>query len=390
MHKNVRTILSIFLFFLTSTQSVNAASVPNPETQPEPYSGEVLCLPGAYLTTPQDCLPYGPSEYITGLAEKGIEYPLLPLNASKPDASLGLLEYEIAKINIFPPERAPIYPSLEAASSGGDPVSYLQSGELLYVAYTSRADVNGNAYVYTGSGGWMRASPASYISFQGLVFNQPPRTSFGWIVETTNPQIAPDYSAPEAGTTLTRESVVQIYDIVQSGSLEYYMVGLNQWVQRRYIRELDINTTPPEGVEGGRWIEINLYQQTMSVYENNQLVFATLIASGVDPYFTRPGLFQIYDKKPTETMSGAFAADLSDYYYLEAVPWTMYFDEARAIHGAYWRAWLGYPQSHGCVNMSIADSRWVYDWAQVGDWVYVWDPSGETPTDPDAYTQGGA
>ncbi len=58
----------------------------------------------------------------------------------------------------------------------------------------------------------------------------------------------------------------------------------------------------------------------MSVYENNQLVFATLIASGVDPYFTRPGLFQIYDKKPTETMSGAFAADLSDYYYLEQCP----------------------------------------------------------------------
>ena len=89
-------------------------------------------------------------------------------------------------------------------------------------------------------------------------------------------------------------------------------------------------------------------------------------------------------------MSGAFASDKSDFYYLADVPWTMYFDEARAIHGAYWRAWFGIPQSHGCVNLSIGDARWVYDWAQEGDYVYVWDPSGQTPTDPKFYTQGGA
>ena len=89
-------------------------------------------------------------------------------------------------------------------------------------------------------------------------------------------------------------------------------------------------------------------------------------------------------------MSGAFEADKSDYYYLEDVPWTMYFDQARAIHGAYWRAMFGYEQSHGCVNMSVGDAHWVYDWAKEGDWVFVHDPSGATPTDPKFYTNGGA
>ena len=51
---------------------------------------------------------------------------------------------------------------------------------------------------------------------------------------------------------------------------------------------------------------------------------------------------------------------------------------------------LGFPQSHGCVNLTVGDSRWIFDWAQEGDWVYVWDPSGKTPVDPNAYTQGGA
>ena len=66
-------------------------------------------------------------------------------------------------------------------------------------------------------------------------------------------------------------------------------------------------------------------------------------STGVDPFWTRPGIFQIYVKKPAETMSGATEADRSDYYYLEDVPWTMYFDEERALHGAYWHNMFGYP-----------------------------------------------
>ena len=89
-------------------------------------------------------------------------------------------------------------------------------------------------------------------------------------------------------------------------------------------------------------------------------------------------------------MSGAFEGDRSDFYYLEDVPWTIYYDEARALHGAYWRAKMGYPQSHGCVNLTPGDAHLLFNWANVGDWVYFWDPSGETPVDPEAYTQGGA
>lgn len=388
-HPLARAISLALLLFLLLPSS-NSAAAMQTGGDSEPYTGDPLCLPGAYLNDPQDCLPYGPSQYITELAQRGIQYPMLPLNGSKPDPSLGLLDYQIAKINVYPPERAPVYGSLDAAAGGGDPVNYLQAGHLLYVSYSSRADVNGNAYVFTATGGWMRASPASYISFQGLQFSEAPNTSFGWIVESTKPLAAPAYNAPEIDLTLPRETAVQIFDRVEADGTQYYMIGINRWVSRRYIRELVVNTTPPQGVESDRWIEINLHEQTLSVYDDYRLVFATLIASGVEPYYTRPGLFQIYEKKPTETMSGAFAGDLSDYYYLEDVPWTMYFDEARAIHGAYWRAWFGYEQSHGCVNMSVADSRWVYDWAEVGDWVYVWDPSGQTPTDPSLYTQGGA
>jgi lipoprotein-anchoring transpeptidase ErfK/SrfK len=126
------------------------------------------------------------------------------------------------------------------------------------------------------------------------------------------------------------------------------------------------------------------------VYENRQLVFATLVASGGEPFYTRPGLFKIYKKKPLETMSGAFEAGKTDYYYLEDVPWTMYFDQARALHGAYWRPWFGVAGTHGCVNLSLGDANWLFQWANEGDPVYVWDPSGQTPVDPSLYGEGGA
>jgi len=388
-------LLCLCTLFLTALSPFPSQDLLQAEegSENEPYAGESLCPPDSSTLTTQDCLPLGPNAVIRNLSENGITYPYLPLLYQKPDPALVEIPISLAKVNVFPPEQAPIYASLEDATSGANPVQLMPAGQLLYISYSQWVDFNGGHYLLRNQGGWMRASPlhpSAISAYQGLLFRQEPYTSFGWIVEQTRAVNAPDWNSTEVGDVLPREKVVQIFDVQELAGGKWYMIGLDQWVERRYIRQLTPQTTPPEGVTNGRWIEVNLYEQTLAVYENQQLIFATLIATGVDPYFTRPGLFQIYDKKPTETMSGAFAADLSDYYYLEDVPWTMYFDQARALHGAYWRAFFGYQQSHGCVNLSVGDAHWLYDWAQIGDWVYVWDPSGETPTDPAFYGSGGA
>ena len=59
----------------------------------------------------------------------------------------------------------------------------------------------------------------------------------------------------------------------------------------------------------------------------------------------------------------------------------MYYDGARALHGEYWHDSLGFKRSHGCVNMAPLDARWLFDWAATGTPVWVYDPSGQTPTD---------
>ncbi len=269
-----------------------------------------------------------------------------------------------------------------------------------YISYIDEQYVDGKRFYQVEYGEWMTANDiirlGSVPLFQGVQLSRTPKNAFGWVLSYLSPgpvetKRTPGYQNQDyTGHVLNNQDLVQVYGVEKVGEDEWYMVGPDEWLPDRVVARVLPNTTPPQGVPGDRWIEVNLYEQTLAVYDQGELVFATLIASGLEPFWTRPGLFQIYRKLDSGPMSGSFEADRSDAYYLEDVPWTMYYDDARALHGAYWRANLGFPQSHGCVNLTVGDSRWIFDWAQEGDWVYVWDPSGKTPVDPNAYTQGGA
>jgi len=58
-------------------------------------------------------------------------------------------------------------------------------------------------------------------------------------------------------------------------------------------------------------------------------------------------------------------------YDLANVPWTMFFYAGYAIHGTYWHNNFGHPMSHGCVNMTTTEAKWLYEWAPKGTLVVV-------------------
>lgn len=345
-----------------------------------------LCLPGM----PDDgtCLFYGPAQTVAEIKAAGFSYPPRELPAAPLSEELGEMPVFVAKINYPEDEPAPIYSSFDDAVAGINPIDQIARGTLRYISYVNWLDYNGKAYLQLANGGWIRASPAAYTDFQGLKFFDNPANDFGWIVDQTPIYDAPSFSAETTDDPLYREEIIQVYNTTEGEGVTWYQIAPDAWVNSMKARGISTNPSPPEGVDSDRWIEINLLQQTLSVYEDGQLVFATLIATGLEPFYTQPGVFQIYEKKPLETMQGAFEADRSDFYYLQDVPWTMYFDQARALHAAYWRTFFGYPQSHGCVNLSPGDANWLFQWAEEGDYVWVHDPSGRTPTDPDYYGPG--
>ncbi len=343
----------------------------------------MVCAPAVYVDPPEDCIALGPSLYLTGLARLGLSDTPAPLPAVKPDPALASLPFKYFHVITETP--------VSIVSSPGDATG----GQLLYkgfvyLSYKERVDTGHGIYYLTQSGGWVIGRGERYQEipgFQGLQFSSTPRTSFGWSFEDIPVKRAPGYNAADTGSRLAPFTVVQIYDTQSVNSADWNMIGLDQWVEARKVAQVVVNTTPPDGSNNApRWIDVNLAEQTLAVYDNDQLVFATVIASGQEPFWTRPGLFHIQQKKETETMRDN---DPSDFYYIEDVPWTMYFDGPRALHGAYWRTRFGYAQSHGCVNLSVGDAHWLFDWAHEGDWVYVHDPTGQTPTDPSFY-HGGA
>lgn len=359
---------------------------------------KVLCLPDSYLNIMTDCSPGGSSAYLTDLAENNISLPILPLPGAQPDFNLTYANVSYGQVRT---ENAPVYGSLEDAQKGKKENAIQRiNASFSYVSYNDEAVIDGARFYMVAQGAWMTANDIIRVTaprFQGLTFTETPRLTFGWVLTylSQTPQVETKRTpgnerADYTGNLLNNHEIVWVYDTKNINGVDWYLVGPNEWVHQNVIARVIPNPTPPSGINGERWIEINLFDQTIAVYENKKLVFASLVASGLDPFWTRPGLFQIYEMLESTPMRGAFEADGSDAYYLEDVPWTMYFDERRAIHGAYWRANLGFPQSHGCVNLSIGDAQWIYNWAQAGDWVFVWDPSGKTPTDPDVYTAGGA
>jgi hypothetical protein len=385
-----RILIPLFaIFFLLEIPPLKGAVMAvqgEEQPYPEPDSGSVVCPPGVYGTAPDGCLPLGPSEYLGQIAAEGIPYPIQALPAYKPEAANNTLPYQYFWIN---PNGTPFFASLEAAVANQPSGPQMHPSKHLLVSYLELVNYDQDAFYRLRSGWWIRADGGRLARydppFQGLLFSSTPHNAFGWILGEVQPRIAPGVNSAESGSTYYRFEVIQIYASQSADNLTWYLIGPGEWVDARQIARVDADTAPPQGITGGRWIEVNLYEQTVTVFDNNRLIFASMASTGIDRFWTRPGIFQIYKKLDTETMSNSVP---DDFYYLEDVPWTMYFDQERALHGAYWHNRFGYPQSHGCVNLSIGDARWLYDWANIGDTVYVFDPSGKTPVDASLYGTG--
>lgn len=381
---SVLTILFILTTFLPTITPVAAkatSAASTPAVRPA-FGGDLVCLPGAYLQEPADCLPIGPSVYLTGLAKSGITIPAQPLPVKKIPAELASIPYQYA---LAVKTAIPTYSSI-ADAIDKNVHRTMPAGTTKYLSYSQRV-VNDNGVFYqVQTGEWVsgedistRVTPST--GFRGDLVTSQPRNAFGWILDTIESSAAPGFNSPKTGRKYGRFDMVWAYAIQNVEGVDWVQIGASEWIEDRSVGRVTLNPMPPSGVTTGRWIEVNLGEQTLSVYDQSKLVFATLMSSGMQPFYTRPGVFQIYKKLVAEQMTGTFEADHSDYYYLENVPWTMYFDAARALHGAYWHPLFGYVYSHGCVNLSIADARWVFDWAKAGDTVYVWDPTGKTPLD---------
>jgi len=151
------------------------------------------------------------------------------------------------------------------------------------------------------------------------------------------------------------------------GSLEHqgerYVVGpAGLAIRRSSARVAELYAPPSRVPKGGKWLHINLAEQTLVAYEGRRPVLATLVSSGIPERRTPDGTFDLDRRYITKTMSGP--DDEEGWYEVAEVPWAMYYYGNYAIHGAYWHDVFGQTRSHGCTNVPPADARWIFAWLE--------------------------
>lgn len=122
----------------------------------------------------------------------------------------------------------------------------------------------------------------------------------------------------------------------------------------------------------GKYIDINLAQQVMTLFEDGRAIDAYMISSGKRGMDTPKGEFAIQNKAP-RPWSKAYSLYMP--YWQAITP-----DGKYGIHelpewpGGYKEGanHLGTPVSHGCMRLGIGPAKRVYEWAPIGTPVVIY------------------
>ncbi len=129
---------------------------------------------------------------------------------------------------------------------------------------------------------------------------------------------------------------------------------------------------------GGNYIEVDLINQTVYVYQDNSIIFDCPCVSGTNSVPSRrtvTGVYSIYSKERNRTLKGAPGPDGTP-SYTSFVNFWMPFYEGYGLHDAPWRGSFGgsiYQSSgsHGCVNLSYGSAETIWNTCEVGTPVIV-------------------
>ena len=278
------------------------------------------------------------------------------------DPSYGVLKYQYAEV-VNP--RARVYASFEDAYGKTGNYGHLPKSPA-YVAYSSSRMSDAGQTFYQVNYGWMAAEdlqPLTPSTFTGVLITRPVAFRFGWVLTDTQ-------SVNTAGEPVQVYKRYQIVHEVPTTAQKpgFIANGSDEWLPENNVAMVNPQVPADAGPNTCRFIYANLNTQTLSVFDNCKLVFATLISSGKNSW-TFEGRFAILYKVDYSSIMPP--AESTSEYYIEGVPYFMTYSGNFGFHGAYWHDNFGTAASHGCINLAPADAKWLYEWAGLGERVII-------------------
>lgn len=128
----------------------------------------------------------------------------------------------------------------------------------------------------------------------------------------------------------------------------------------------------------GRWIDVDLTEQTATATEGWTPIFTAEVTTGRNGWETPAGTFNIQRRVFNETMDGAtigIPPGSAGYYYFPNVLYTQYFTPyGAALHYNYWGdddVFGNRRTSRGCVGLRLEDAEFFWNFADLGTVVRV-------------------
>jgi lipoprotein-anchoring transpeptidase ErfK/SrfK len=122
---------------------------------------------------------------------------------------------------------------------------------------------------------------------------------------------------------------------------------------------------------GGKFVLVDIAAFKAYAINNTTVDRTMLVSTGMPGMPTHTGHFTILRKTKLVTMRGCNVK--VGCWVVPNVPNAEFFTgDGEALHGTYWHNQFGKKNlSHGCVNLSLADAAWLFDWTVVGTDVVV-------------------
>ncbi|MFO0661058.1 MAG: L,D-transpeptidase [Polyangiaceae bacterium] len=174
----------------------------------------------------------------------------------------------------------------------------------------------------------------------------------------------------ETGTAWPKQSFIEVKGkSVLVDKVSYVPTSDDEYVRTDEALVIRTGGERPKFVGSrDKWIRISVFQGSLVAFVGDSPVFVTAMSAGtggatdtLDPSKTATlmGRFQVSWKHVTADMSGR---EGRSGWRVSDVPWVMYFKDSFAVHGAWWHDDFGRPKSHGCINLSPADAKRIFDW----------------------------
>ena len=150
----------------------------------------------------------------------------------------------------------------------------------------------------------------------------------------------------------------------------------------RLVPDDELTPLSPGVPAENKHIYVDTDAQLVTAFEYNRSVLVARCSSGGKGTRTPPGDYATFHKGPTIHMTNDGAEGAGHGYDLPGVPWVSFFTGTGiSFHGTYWHNDYGRPRSHGCVNLTPDDAKFIYRWTNPlvpPETAYLYEPGSGT------------